>query len=94
VRRFALAYVYIIRSPGLFDLSADDALPAADRFLPRDFRGDVVDTFIRPQHDRSWLRESRQKREPLPPSKRKLSIIVPAYNESHNIDQVVPLCRR
>lgn len=89
-RRFALAYVYIISLTAAYSIF----LPTTRYRLPVDFflaifAAMFIDTFIRPQHDRSWLRAPRQKREPLPPSKRKLSIIVPAYNEFHNIDQVV-----
>ena len=89
-RRFALAYVYIISLTAAYSIF----LPTTRYRLPLDFflaifAAMFIDTFVRPEKDRSWLRGPRQIREPLPPNKRKLSIIVPAYNESRNIDQVV-----
>jgi len=74
---------------GLFDLSADDAATAAIDFFSR-FSGDVRGHFIRPQHDRSWLRESGKSASRCA-FKRKLSIIVPLQRISH-ID-IAALCR-
>jgi dolichol-phosphate mannosyltransferase len=89
-RRFVLFYAYICALTAAYSLF----LPTTRYRLPIDFllalfAAMFVDTFIRPEHDRTPLRDPQRKREPLPPERRKLSIIVPAYNEYHNIDQVI-----
>ncbi len=61
-RRFALAYVYIISLTAAYSIF----LPTTRYRLPVDFflaifAAMFIDTFIRPQHDRSWLRAPKQK---------------------------------